>query len=164
MRILKVNGKVNYIALIIAILIPQLLGFASAYFSRDAYAMFDELVKPDFAPPGWIFAPVWAILYTLMGVASYRVWMKRKENDDVKEALTWYGVQLIFNFLWTILFFTVGLRGIALIEILILLVLIIITAVKFYGIDKIAGYLFIPYILWVAFAAILNFSIWFLNK
>ncbi len=164
MKLLKVKGKVNYLGAIVAILIPQLVGIVSSYFSKDAFIIYDQLVKPDFSLPAWIFGPVWAVLYTLMGIASYRVWMKRNEVDHVGNALKLYIGHLVFNFLWTIIFFGFGLRGIAFIIIVILLILIIITAVKFYKIDKIAGFIFIPYILWVAFAAILNLSIWILNK
>ncbi|SKC89036.1 TspO/MBR family protein [Maledivibacter halophilus] len=165
LRLFRVKGKVNWIALIISILIPLLVGFLSSYLvGSDAYNSFEELTKPGFAPPAWVFAPAWIILYTLMGIASYRVWMYRSNRSDVRSALIVYGVQLFFNFLWTIIFFGLGLRGVAYIEIIILLILIIITTIRFYKIDKISGYLMIPYILWVSFASVLNLSIWLLNK
>lgn len=162
--IFKVGGRVNYGALIISILIPLAVGFISSFLVGDSYGIFQELNKPSFAPPGWIFAPVWTILYILMGIASYRVWMYETENREIRAALFVYGIQLILNFLWTIIFFGLQLRVVAFIEIIILLIFIIITAIRFYRIDKIAAYLLIPYILWVSFAAILNFSVWRLNR
>lgn len=163
LKLFRVNGKINWLALIISILIPLTVGFLSSYFIKDSYQTFQELTKPSFAPPASVFGPVWTVLYILMGIASYRVWMYGSNRQDVQNALVFYGLQLFFNFLWTILFFGLGLRGLAYIEIIILLILIIITTSKFYKIDKISGYLFIPYLLWVAFASILNLSIWLLN-
>lgn len=163
LRLFRVNGKINWIALFVSIIIPLLVGFLSSYFIRDTYEPYAQLVKPSFAPPSQVFRPVWTLLYILMGIASYRVWMYGIEKMDVSNALFYYGLQLIFNFLWPIIFFGLGLRGLAYIEIIILLILIIITTIKFYRIDSIAGYLLIPYILWVAFASIINLSIWLLN-
>ncbi|QZY55078.1 TspO/MBR family protein [Crassaminicella profunda] len=160
----KVKGKKNLLALIVCIFIPELTGILSGFLTRDSYGKYQNLIQPDFVPPSWIFPIAWIILYLLMGIASYRIWMLGAEKRQVKNALFYYGLQLLFNFFWSILFFGVGLRGLALIELLVLLMLIIITFVKFYKLDKTAGYLMIPYILWVAFAAILNFSIWQLNK
>jgi tryptophan-rich sensory protein len=164
MKLFEVNGKRNYIALIIAIAIPLLVGFLSSYFTRDGFEVFQLLKKPFFAPPGEVFAPVWTVLYILMGIASYRIWMLGTEKLQVKKALRLYGIQLFFNFLWSILFFGLGLRGLAFIEIIILLILIIATTRRFHNLDKIAGYLLIPYIIWVSFASLLNLSIWLLNR
>ncbi len=163
LRLFKVNGRVNIRALFISILIPLLVGFLSSYLVRDTYETFESLIKPSFAPPASVFAPVWTVLYILMGIASYRIWMYGTNRQDVCSALLYYGLQLIFNFMWTIIFFGLGLRGFAYVEILILLLLIIITTIKFYRIDKLAGYLLLPYLLWVSFASILNLSIWLLN-
>lgn len=164
LRLFRVNGKINWLALIISILIPLSVGFLSSYLVKDSYQTFQELTKPSFAPPASVFAPVWTVLYILMGIASYRVWMYGLDRQDVRTALVFYGLQLFFNFLWTIIFFGLGLRGLAYIEIIILLILIIITTSRFYKIDKTAGYLFIPYLLWTMFASVLNMSIWLLNK
>ncbi|QHI73623.1 TspO/MBR family protein [Aminipila terrae] len=127
-------------------------------------AKFQQLNKPDFAPPGSIFPIVWTILFILMGIASYRIYLKGTENQNVKSALIFYAVQLIVNFFWSILFFGFGMRGLAFIWLIILWILIVITTVKFYKIDKTAGYLMIPYILWVSFAGVLNYSVWMLNR
>lgn len=164
LNLFRVNGKINWAALIISIIIPLLVGFLSSYFIMDSYQAFEELNKPSFAPPASLFGPVWTILYILMGIASYRVWMYGTDRQDVRSALLFYGLQLVFNFLWPIIFFGSGLRGLAYIEIIILLILVIITTFKFYNIDKTSGYLLIPYVLWVAFASVLNLSIWLLNR
>ena len=149
--------------IIISIAIPQIIGFLSALLTVGTMEKYKNLIQPSFAPPGRIFGPVWTLLYALMGYASYRIWKKR-DSYDVKSALTYYGLQLIFNFAWSLIFFRFELRGIAFIEILILLLLIIITTVKFFKIDKIAAYLMFPYIAWVSFATVLNYAVWVLNK
>ncbi len=149
--------------IVICLAIPVLIGMASGFLTADSIELYKKLQQPGFAPPGWVFGPVWLVLYLLMGYASYRIWIKRN-SCDVKGALTYYGVQLIFNFSWSLIFFRFQLRGLALIELLILLTLIIITTVKFYKIDKTAGVLLYPYIAWVSFAGLLNYSVWVLNR
>jgi len=120
------------------------------------------LQKPFFAPPSWIFAPAWITLYALMGLAAFLIW-KKKSVKGVKTALYFYAIQLGLNALWSYLFFGLRNPGLAFAEIIVLWILIIITGLKFDKIDKKAGYLFIPYILWVAFASILNFAVWQIN-
>ncbi|TCO78030.1 TspO/MBR family protein [Marinisporobacter balticus] len=163
-NIIKMRGKKNIFTLIVCIFIPELVGLLSGFLTKDAYGKYQNLIQPKFAPPPWVFGVVWPILFFLMGIASYRIWMLKSEKARGKNALFYYGLQLFFNFFWSILFFGLALRGLALIELLILLILIIITCIKFYRLDKVAGYLFIPYIVWVAFAGILNLSILWLNK
>ncbi len=148
--------------LIAAIAIPLLAGGLSAFISRKGMANFAEVAKPPLSPPNWLFPVVWSILYILMGIASYLVYVSKTKGRE--NALTFYGVQLFFNFLWSILFFNLQAYLFSFIWLLALWVLIIITAVLFYRISKPAGYLFIPYILWVTFAAYLNFGIYLLNK
>ncbi|MEM3586842.1 MAG: TspO/MBR family protein [Candidatus Jordarchaeaceae archaeon] len=121
------------------------------------------LVKPLFSPPNWLFAPVWTILFLLMGIAAYIVWSEGWEKRDVKIALSVYGVQLVLNLLWSVLFF--GLRSpfYGFLEITVLWMVIILNILVFYRVSRKAAYLLIPYIIWVSFAAILNYSIWQLN-
>ena len=147
----------------ISVAIPEIIGFISAFLTAGTMEMYKNLNQPAFSPPGWIFGPAWLILYGLMGYASYRIWQK-KDIQNIKPALIYYGIQLILNFAWSLIFFRFAFRGIALIEILVLLALIIITTIEFYKIDRIAAYLIFPYIGWVSFAAILNYSIWMLNR
>ena len=126
---------------------------------------FPTLIKPGFNPPPEVFFPVWTTLYIMMGIAAGLVWDKIEiQKSAVKSALTFFFLQLFLNALWSVLFF--GLRNplLALIEIVILWLMIYETYVKFGRISKVAGYLFIPYLLWVSFAAVLNGSIWWLNK
>ncbi len=138
------------------------MGGLSAYLSQGTMGIYQNLNQPSFAPPGWIFGVAWTILYTLMGIAAYRVY--DVGGNLSKNALVFYGLQLAFNFMWTIIFFRLGERGIAFSWLVILLALIIITTVKFYKVDNVAGHLMIPYILWVSFAGVLNYAIWQLNR
>ncbi len=154
--------KINYKKLIVCIAIPLIVGGLSALFTMKSMEDFEALNKPPLSPPGWLFPIVWTVLYILMGIASYLVCTSDKPARS-KTALTVYGIQLAFNFLWSIIFFSVKAYFFAFIWIVILLILIIINAVLFYRIDKRAGYLLIPYILWVTFAGYLNFAIYLLN-
>jgi len=124
---------------------------------------FVTLNKPSFNPPSWLFAPVWTVLYALMGVAAALVWHEGWEKSTVKNALLFFGIQLLLNSLWSILFFGIKRPDLAFIEIIILWVVLLITILKFTKIKKVAGYLLIPYILWVSFATVLNGAIWQLN-
>ena len=149
--------------LISFILVPLLIGGISGYVTVSAISSwYSTLVKPSFNPPNWIFGPVWTSLYILMGYSSYRIYQSPK-SDIRNQALTIYGVQLIFNFFWSILFFKFHLLGVALIEISILLVSLIMMFIRFKQIDRTAAFLNIPYLIWVSFATILNASIWYLN-
>jgi tryptophan-rich sensory protein len=149
--------------LISFILLPLIIGGISGYFTVSAISSwYSTLVKPSFNPPNWIFGPVWTTLYILMGYSSYRIYQSPK-SDIRNQALTIYGLQLIFNFFWSILFFKFHLLGVALIEISILLVLLIMMFIRFKQIDRTAAFLNIPYLIWVSFATILNASIWYLN-
>nr|WP_207659278.1 TspO/MBR family protein [Anaerobacterium chartisolvens] len=164
MGVFKVDGKFSLKKLIASILISEGVGIASSVFSMGSAGIYKKLAQPWFAPPAWIFPPVWGLLFLLIGIAAYRIWMLGTDRKDVRNALLYYGIQLIFNFLWPIIFFTAGLRGLAFVEIIILLAAIIITTIKFFKLDKTAGYLMLPYVLWVAFASILNYSLWQLNR
>lgn len=126
---------------------------------------FQTLKKPSFNPPDWLFAPVWTTLYVMMGIAGGLVWSRiEREKDTVKKALLFFAIQLALNVLWSFLFFGMRNPFIAFIEIILLWLMIYETYAKFAKIDKVAGYLFIPYLLWVSFATVLNASIWWLNK
>ena len=162
-NIFKVDGKKSIIALIISILLAQGTGILSSFLSMTASSTYENFNKPSFSPPGWVFPIVWTILFFLMAVAAYRVWMKGKSGEDVTKALLLYAIQLFLNFLWSIIFFRFRLYAIAFLELLILLVFILLTTFEFFDIDKTAAYLMIPYIAWVSFAGILNYTIWMLN-
>lgn len=152
--------KKQWKTLIFCIAVPLAVGVLSALLTRNGMQTFDLLNKPKLAPPGWLFPVVWTILYILMGIASYLVITSRKPNGA---ALITYGLQLIFNFFWSIIFFNLNLYLFAFIWLVIMWLLIVKTTVLFYQITEPAGYLMIPYIVWVAFAGYLNLSIYLLN-
>jgi len=153
----------NIIALITSIAVAQMAGVVGSVFTISgvgSWYMFLE--KPFLTPPSWVFGPVWTTLYALMGIAAYLVWCKRNALG-AKTALLVYGVHLVLNALWSILFFGVKDLGWAFAEILLLLGFILATTVLFWKIRPLAGMLLIPYIAWVSFAAYLNLAIWILN-
>jgi len=150
-------------SLLIFIVIAQSAGIIGSFFTApNIETWYASLEKPSFTPPDWLFAPAWITLYTLMGIASFLVWQKR-QFPRARSALFFYLGQLLFNALWSIVFFGMQSPFLGFLIIIILWLLIIVTALKFWKAEKIAGLLFIPYILWVSFAAVLNFAIWQLN-
>jgi benzodiazapine receptor len=121
--------------------------------------------KPSFNPPNEIFAPVWTTLYVLMGIAAGLVWHEiDRQTETVRKALTFFAIQLGLNALWSFLFFGLHNPFIALLEMILLWLMIYETFIQFNKVNKIAGYLIIPYLLWVTFAMALNASIWWLNR
>lgn len=130
--------------------------------SGSVNTWYQGLAKPPFNPPDWIFAPVWTMLYIFIAVAGWRVWRAGGFASDRTAMLLYWG-QLALNLVWSFLFFGAHALGVALIEILVLLALIVLTAQRFFRHDHIAGWLFVPYIAWVSFASLLNASIWWLN-
>lgn len=150
----------NKSALIISILIPLAVGSMSALFSGNMSSYF-MLDKPAFSPPGFIFPIVWTILYILMGISSYIIYSSYSPNKF--KALLFYGLQLFFNFCWSIIFFGLNLYLFAFIWLIALIFLIIIMIRRFNIVSPIAAYLQIPYLIWCIFAAYLNFFIFILN-
>jgi translocator protein len=152
------------IKLIISIIVCQCAGVIGSFSTVESISQwYAFLNKPPFNPPNWVFAPVWTILYTLMGVAAYLLWRKGLKTAGVKRALEIFLLQLALNSLWSIVFF--GGRSIlgGFIIIVLLWLAIFWTIVKFYRIEKPAAILLIPYILWVSFALILNAALLALN-
>ena len=146
--------------LFVSILLPFLASAIGGLFTASSVSSwYVTLIKPSFNPPSWIFGPVWPILYLLMGVSLYLVWIKKED----KKVFLIFGIQLFLNALWSILFFGIKSPLYAFIEIIFLWAAIMITIFYFYRINKISSYLLIPYILWVSFAAVLNFAIFLLN-
>jgi tryptophan-rich sensory protein len=153
------------IRLAIAIGIPLAVGGLSGFAtSRGVQAWYPTLVKPSFNPPSWVFGPVWTLLYLMMGIAAFLVWQKGWESGAVKAALALFAIQLIFNGLWSVLFFGMRAPGLAFAEILLLWISIGGTIVLFWRVTPIAGMLLLPYEAWVTFAAVLNGAIWLLNR
>lgn len=123
---------------------------------------YPTLNKPFFTPPDWIFAPVWNTLYMMMALAGFLVW-RESEGEIRRTALTYYAVQLALNLFWSLIFFGAMKIGVAFIEILALLIAVTLTTVHFWRIDIRAGLLFVPYLIWSGYAAVLNGAIWWLN-
>ncbi|KQC31019.1 TspO/MBR family protein [Flagellimonas eckloniae] len=154
--------KVGYILITVAICL--LIGFLSSFATQTSVNdWYLALNKPSFNPPNWLFAPVWTGLYILMGIAAGIVWSKGFHHIWVKTALYHFGFQLLFNALWSIVFFGFKSPAWALLVIFVLLTLIILTIRWFKVVSKLAAILLIPYMLWVCFATLLNYKIWELN-
>ncbi len=150
--------------ILIAVAICLCIGFFSRFATQSSIdTWYSTLNKPFFNPPNWIFAPVWTLLYTLMGIAAGIVWSKGFYHKWVQTALYHFIFQLLLNGLWSIVFFGFKSPGLALLVITALLILLLLTIKWFKIVSKTASYLLIPYLIWVLFATVLNFSIWQLN-
>lgn len=145
------------------IAIPLAVGGTSAFLTRDAMESFSRLDQPALSPPMWAFPVVWTILYILMGLGSYLVLTGNDRRGERGKALCVYGVQLAFNFLWTIFFFNCGWYLFAFAWLVVLWVLILWTFLLFRRQSHPAGWTLLPYLAWVAFAGYLNFGIYLLN-
>ena len=161
---MKEKGLNDVSKLIISLATCVVSGLIGSIFTRGSIATwYTFLHKPDFSPPSWVFAPVWFLLYILMGISVFLVWRVGIKQFHVREGLVIFLIQLILNTFWSFAFFglksTVG----GLLVIVPLCTAILLTIINFYRISKTASFLLIPYILWVSFATALNFSIYLLN-
>lgn len=154
--------KINWFKLIVIVLITELIGLLGGLFSGIRWQIYTSLIKPPLSPPGWLFGLIWPVLYLLMGIAAYIIY-QMPQTPERKKATTLYWVQLFVNFLWPIVFFRFQWYWISVIVIVLLDVLALITTIRFYKIEKAAGYLMIPYLLWILFATYLNIGIAVLN-
>ncbi len=156
---------VKVLRLLLSLFITLSAAFIGSNFTTPSIAgWYANLKKPAFNPPNWVFGPVWTILFILMGVAFFLVWNRGFRKKSVKASLFWFLVQLVLNVCWSLIFFTLKSPGLAFLELITLWVFILITIQKFVKVSRLAAYLLWPYIIWVSFAGILNFSIWWLNK
>ncbi|MBU4069799.1 MAG: tryptophan-rich sensory protein [Nanoarchaeota archaeon] len=153
---------IKWVLLIAFIVVCNLIGALGAVWTSSDGSWYKNINKPSFNPPSWIFGPVWTLLFTLMGISLYLVWNSPSSKIRLI-ALILFVVQFAFNVAWSYLFFGLNKPGLAFAEILIMLGFIIATTIYFFRVNKISGYLLIPYILWVSFASFLNYSIWRLN-
>ena len=143
--------------MVISLALPFLAGLVGSLATGSAIAgWYTTLTKPEFNPPNWVFAPVWTTLYLMMGIALYRVW--RRGHSPIL-----FIAHLVVNALWSIVFFGLHSPALGLAVILILLAMIVVITRRFWRVDRLAGYLLVPYLAWVAFVAVLNASIWWLN-
>ncbi|HEX9797653.1 MAG TPA: TspO/MBR family protein [Anaerolineales bacterium] len=151
--------------LIVALALPLLVGGLGGWVTAGpVQTWYPTMIKPSWNPPPWLFAPVWTALYFLMGWAAWRIWRLGLDQPAVRRALAFFGLQLAFNLGWSLLFFGLQRTDLALLEIGVLLALIIVTFVRFRALDRLAGWLLVPYLLWTMFATALNAAVWGLNR
>lgn len=154
----------TFTRILIAVIVCLGIGFMASFATQSSVNdWYVTLNKPSFNPPNWVFAPVWTVLYILMGVAAGMVWARGFYHKWVKTALYHFGFQLVFNALWSIVFFGFKQPFWALLVILTLLVLIILTIKWFKVVSTTAAWLMVPYLIWICFATLLNYEIWVLN-
>ena len=154
----------NIIRFVLAIALPLTIGAVAGFFtSLSVKGWYSTVIKPSFNPPDWVFAPVWTLLYIMMGIAFYIIWNKDTAKLLKRKAMLFYFAQLILNFTWSLVFFYAEQPGWALVNIILLCSMIAATIYWFSKISTTATWLLIPYILWVSFATVLNFAIWKLN-
>ena len=159
---MKMNARKKTIpAYVVSIGIALAIGAASALINAGKMTN-PNLAQPQLSPPAWLFPVVWAILFTLMGISAARVWLS--ECAGRSDALFLYGTQLVVNFLWTVFYFSFSALLLSFFWLLFLIALVVLTAVRFERCAPGAGKLQIPYILWLCFAAYLNFATWLLNR
>ena len=143
--------------IILCLAVGSIGGFATQSSIATWYV---NLNKPSWNPPNWIFAPVWTLLYIMMGTAAWLVW---RSKDRIGPAMVLFFAQLGFNLLWTLVFFGLRSPGWALVVVVFLVGSVLLTMLAFFGRQATAGWLFVPYLAWVSFAAVLNLAIWWLN-
>ena len=154
--------SINFKRLIIAVLIPLAVGGISSLISHEGFKSYSETaVKPSLSPPDWLFPVVWTLLYILMGISSYLVY--EKDKTEAKQPLAVYVIQLAMNFMWPVFFFSLGAYLFSFIWLIILWAFTFAMIIMFYRVNKTAGLLQIPYLLWLTFAAYLNLSAYILN-
>jgi len=152
----------KYKKLATSLILPQLAGVLGSLFTAPAIdGWYAGLVKPGFNPPGWLFGPVWITLYLLMGISVYLIWSARGKNN--KSVVNIFWLHLIFNAAWSVIFFGLHLTGWAFLDLVVIWLFIIVLIIKFWPVSRWASALLIPYLLWVSFAGVLNYFIWYLN-
>jgi tryptophan-rich sensory protein len=150
---------------IIAIILCEGAGMLSGLLaSANNNHWFDTLTKPSWNPPACLFGPVWTTLYLLMGIALALIWKNKATELNKRNAFFLFGTQLFLNFWWSLFFFYFHSPGLALVDIILMEITIILTIFSFSRFSKPAAWLLVPYIAWVSFATILNFTIWNLNR
>jgi tryptophan-rich sensory protein len=150
---------VQVVGLLVALAVTFLAATAGAVASVDAGAFYSQLDKPGWAPPGWLFGPVWSVLYTLMAIAAWLVWRK-VGFPQATVAISLFVSQLVANALWSWVFFAWRLGALAVVEVLVLWGLVAATVVAFGRIQRVAALLLLPYLAWVSFAAALTLAVW----
>ncbi|MCE1246589.1 MAG: tryptophan-rich sensory protein [Firmicutes bacterium] len=156
--------KPEYLKLVLCIFLCLSAGFIGSFFTAPAIpGWYASLVKPAFNPPSFVFAPVWTILYILMGISLWMIIREGMDNPKVRTAVILFGVQFLLNIIWSPVFFGLKAPSAAFLIIFVLWWAILANMISFYKIKKQAGLILLPYLLWVSFASILNYAIWRLN-
>jgi len=154
----------DIVGLLLSIFVCQLAGLLGSVFTTPAIpTWYASLKKPFFTPPSWVFTPVWVTLFTLMGISLYIVWKKGLSRHDVRRAVGLFGIQLVLNVLWSVVFFGAQSPLYGFVIIVLLWIALLATIVVFYRVSRTAAVLLVPYFLWGSFASILNLSILILN-
>lgn len=148
----------------LTLFIPPIIGMISAAISARGMAAYGNMEKPPLSPPAWVFSVAWTILYLMMGLASYFVLVSEASQKIKNTSFLLYGIQLVMNFFWSIIFFRWEMYLGAFIWLILMWILVIICAIRFYRSSKVAGYLLIPYVMWLTFAAYLNLGAVILSK
>ncbi len=154
--------KIDWYLLLKIILVTELIGILSGLFAGNTGHFYASFIKPPLSPPGWLFGVVWPVLYLLMGIAAYLIYQVPLSQER-RQAITLYWVQMFVNFLWPIAFFRFERYGLSVAVILILVVLVAMTTLRFWKLNKTAGYLMLPYLFWLLFATYLNIGVAVLN-
>lgn len=157
-------SKIKWKPLIISILISLSVGGLSAFFTRSSMDIYSKYNRPVLSPPGTVFPIVWTILFILMGISAYLVFISSVDEKIKSNALFLYGLQLIINFFWSIIFFNLEMLLFAFLWIILLWIVVFLMIISFWKINKLASYLQIPYLMWITFASYLNLGIYVLNK
>jgi len=155
--------KLHKRLLLVCIAIPLLAGVVASMLTGGGMDVFASVEKPSLSPPGWLFPVVWTVLYTLMGISSYLVLTSDADESAKEGAIRIYGLQLLVNFLWPTFFFNFRWYGFSFFWLLLLWFLVVVMILRFREINKLAAYMNIPYLIWLTFAAYLNWGIWRLN-
>jgi len=161
---MKTKGLNDGLKLVICIAVCIAAGLVGSLFTRDSISnWYAFLQKPSFTPPNWLFAPVWILLYILMGIAVFMVWRKGLNQFQVRESIVIFIIQLVLNAGWSLAFFGLKSPGLGLIVIVPLWTAILLTIINFFRVSRTAAYLLIPYIIWVSYATALTFTIYLMN-
>ena len=163
MGVMVLKKHLKWQNMLLCILIPLAVGALAGWLIRDGMICYKAMVMPLLSPPGWVFPVVWTLLFLLMGLAAYLVAVSPVSGSRRERALRLYLVQLGFCFFWGSLFFGLGARFAAFVWLLLLLGLALVCCLLFWHIDRRAGALLLPYLLWLLFAAYLNLGLWLIN-
>ena len=155
--------KIRWKTLIFNLAVPLITGAVSGFLTRSAMQQYGQLNQPPLSPPSAVFPVVWTTLFLLMGISAYLVTMKRSDGLKSFDLPAVYWIQLIVKFIWPLIFFNLAIDGIALAWLILLIILVIYMIFQFHDITPAAGWLQVPYLLWLIFAGYLNAGIWLLN-